>query len=198
MLFRNKNIMSINDDSKYRRILSLEETCLNSKLAYDGIFLKVHKDTVLLPDGVSGSREYIVHPGAVMIIPLLASGEIILERQFRYPLKRVFIEFPAGKIDKGEHPLVTAQRELKEETGYTAQSWTELGIIHNAIAYSDEHIDLFLAQQLELGQRQLDPGEFIELFKTTPQQLLAWIEEGEVTDVKTVVGGLRLARYLGI
>jgi ADP-ribose pyrophosphatase len=190
--------MSINDDSKYRRILSLEETCLNSKLAYDGIFLKVHKDTVLLPDGVSGSREYIVHPGAVMIIPLLASGEIILERQFRYPLKRVFIEFPAGKIDKGEHPLVTAQRELKEETGYTAQSWTELGIIHNAIAYSDEHIDLFLAQQLELGQRQLDPGEFIELFKTTPQQLLAWIEEGEVTDVKTVVGGLRLARYLGI
>jgi ADP-ribose pyrophosphatase len=166
----------------------LKEIKVDSAIAYDGDFLKVQKDTVRLPDGKPTTREYIRHPGAVVILPLLDDGTVLLERQFRYPLNRVFIEFPAGKIDPGEDPLVCAKRELQEETGYTASDWKFVCTIHNAIAYADEHLDIYLASGLKAGNSQLDDGEFLETFTASLDELLAWVREGKITDVKTVIG----------
>jgi ADP-ribose pyrophosphatase len=166
----------------------LKETQVDSELAYAGHFLKVQRDIIRLPDGKSSTREYIKHPGAVVILPLFEDGTVLLERQFRYPLGKVFIEYPAGKIDPGEDPLKCAQRELQEETGYTASDWQFLCTIHNAIAYSDEHLDIYLARGLTAGPSKLDDGEFLETFTATVSDLLTWIREGKVSDVKTVIG----------
>ncbi|HTD06091.1 NUDIX hydrolase [Undibacterium sp.] len=174
----------------------LAETRQDSKLAYDGAFLKVQQDRVLLPDGKTTIREYVKHPGAVVILPVFDDGSVLLERQYRYPLDLVFIEFPAGKIDPGEEPLVTAKRELLEETGYTATDWRYLCTIHNAIAYSDEHLDIFLARGLTAGVAALDDGEFLETFKAPLADLLQWIKAGKVTDVKTVIGSFWLEKIL--
>ena len=141
-------------------------------------------------------REYIKHPGAVVVLPVFDDGSILVERQFRYPLQDVFIEYPAGKIDPNEDPLECAKRELQEETGYTAKDWHFLCTIHNAIAYSDEHLDIFLARGLTSGESKLDEGEFLETFKTTVPEMLNWIREGKVTDVKTVIGTFWLERIL--
>lgn len=166
----------------------LKETRIDGGIAYDGGFLKVHRDTVSLPDGKRTSREYIRHPGAVVIIPVLDDGKILLERQYRYPNDRVFIELPAGKIDPGEDPLACAKRELEEETGYTATDWKFVSTIHNAIAYSDEHLDIYLARGLSAGEAKLDDGEFIETITASVNEMLDWIRSGKVTDVKTVIG----------
>jgi len=166
----------------------LNETKVDGEVVYDGGFLKVRKDRVSLPDGKITNREYILHPGAVVILPLLDDGTVLMERQFRYPLNQVFIEFPAGKIDAGEAHLDCAKRELLEETGYTASDWHFVSTIHNAIAYSDEHLELFLARGLVAGERQLDEGEFLETFTATVPQLLDWVRDGTITDVKTVIG----------
>lgn len=166
----------------------LKETRIDGALAYEGHFLKVQRDRIALPDGKETAREYILHPGAVVILPLLPDGRVLLERQFRYPLDRVFIEFPAGKIDAGEAPLACAQRELEEETGYTASHWQHVTTIHNAIAYSDEHLELYLAQGLTPGQARLDDGEFLETFSASLDEMLDWVREGKITDVKTVIG----------
>ena len=174
--------------------LHLKETRVDSKLAYDGNFLKVQRDTVRLPDGKESTREYIKHPGAVVIIPVLDDGSILLERQFRYPLDRVIIEFPAGKIDPGEASLDCAKRELLEETGYTADEWKFVCTIHNAVAYSDEHLDIFFAQGLKEGQSKLDAEEFLETFTASLDEMLAWVREGKITDVKTVIGTFWLER----
>ena len=174
----------------------LKETQIDSELAYKGHFLNVQRDTVRLPDGKQSEREYIRHPGAVVILPLFDDGSILLERQFRYPLKRVFIEFPAGKIDPQEDPLECAKRELREETGYSASEWRFVCTIHNAIAYSDEHLDIFLARGLTAGSSQLDDGEFLETFKTTLSEMLDWIRTGKITDVKTVIGAFWLDKIL--
>lgn len=176
--------------------LHLKETRVDSTLAYDGEFLKVQRDTVRLPDGKETSREYITHPGAVVIIPLLDDGRILIERQFRYPVNHVVIEFPAGKIDSGEASLDCAKRELLEETGYTASDWQFVCTIHNAIAYSTEHLDIFLARGLKEGQNKLDDGEFLETFAASLEEMLAWIREGKITDVKTVIGTFWLERIL--
>jgi len=167
---------------------NLKETRIDGGLAYDGSFLKVQRDTIALPDGSHTKREYILHPGAVVILPLLDDGTVVMERQFRYPLHDVFIEFPAGKIDPGEDPLNSAKRELEEETGYTASEWQFVSTIHNAIAYSDEHLDLYLARGLKAGPAKLDEGEFLETFTATIDELLQWVREGKITDVKTVIG----------
>ena len=167
---------------------NLKETRIDGGLAYDGSFLKVQRDTIALPDGSRTKREYILHPGAVVILPLLDDGKVLMERQFRYPLHDVFIEFPAGKIDPGEDPLNSAKRELEEETGYTAAEWQFVSTIHNAIAYSDEHLDLYLARGLKAGEARLDEGEFLETFTATIDELLQWVREGKITDVKTVIG----------
>lgn len=166
----------------------LKEVRVDGALAYEGKFLKVQKDKVALPDGQHTSREYIRHPGAVVILPLLDDGTVLMERQFRYPLDQVFIEFPAGKIDPDEDPLACAKRELEEETGYTATDWQFVSVIHNAIAYSDEHLDLYLARGLRAGTAKLDDGEFLETFTATIDELLDWVRGGKITDVKTVIG----------
>ena len=174
--------------------LQLKETRIDGELAYDGSFLKVSRDTVRLPNGAQAHREFIRHPGAVVILPLFEDGTVLLERQFRYPLGRVFIEFPAGKIDPGEDVLACAKRELQEETGYTASDWQFVCTIHNAIAYSDEHLELFLARGLIAGPAQLDEGEFLETFTATVPELLAMVRRGEITDVKTIIGAFWLEK----
>lgn len=174
----------------------LTETQIDTTVAYEGDFLKIQRDTIRLPDGKTAEREYIRHPGAVVILPLFNDGTVLLERQFRYPLRQVFIEFPAGKIDPNEDPLTCAKRELQEETGYTATDWHYICTIHNAIAYSDEHLDIFLAQGLIAGESKLDDGEFLETFTASITEMSNWIKEGKVTDVKTVIGTFWLENIL--
>lgn len=161
-----------------------------------GHFLHAFRDTVRLPDGGSATREYVVHPGAVMIVPLLDDGRVLLERQFRYPVGQVMIEFPAGKLDKGEDRLACARRELLEETGYTASEWAHAGVLHPVISYSTEFIDIWFARGLVAGPRQLDEGEFLDLFTATPAELQTWCRDGRVTDSKTLVGALWLLNVL--
>jgi ADP-ribose pyrophosphatase len=172
----------------------LVETRIASEDVFEGKLLHVKRDTVRLPDGKTATREYIAHPGAVMIIPRLPDGKLLMERQFRYPLARVFIEFPAGKIDPGEDPATTAARELLEETGYTAERWSHIGTLHPLITYSTERIEIYTADALTFIGAKLDAGEFIEIFSATLEEALAWIDRGELTDVKTMLGLLLLSR----
>ena len=175
----------------------LTERTLDSRLEFEGVFLRLYVDNVQTSDGHKGTREYLRHPGAVMIVPLLDAEHVLLERQFRYPLGRPLVEFPAGKIDAGEPPFECAKRELLEETGYTARRWSYLGGLHNAIAYSDEKIEIFLAEDLERsGAASLDAGETLEVFEAPWRQLLEWVRDGNVTDVKTMVGAFWLEKTL--
>lgn len=155
---------------------------------YAGKLLRVQRDRVRLPDGKEAVREYIRHPGAVAIVALFDDGRVLLERQYRYPLRREFIEIPAGKLDAGEVHLETAKRELLEETGYVAAEWRRLGLIHNAIGYSDEGIELWLARGLEQREQRLEPGEFLEVLTLPLAEALAMIRDGRITDVKTICG----------
>ena len=166
----------------------LREETLQSEQVYRGALLDVRRDQVRLPDGGRAQREYIVHPGAVMVVPLLDDGRLVVERQWRYPLARVMIEFPAGKIDAGEPPLQCGIRELAEETGYRAAEWARAGILHNAIAYSNEGIEIWFARGLTLGERRLDAGEFLEVDSASLDELDDMARRGELTDAKTLVG----------
>ena len=178
----------------------LTEHQLSSKELFKGDFLHAFRDTVRLPDRTSAVREYVRHPGAVMIVPLLsdAQGEmqVVLERQFRYPVAQVMIEFPAGKLDPGEASQSCAQRELLEETGYRAEQWALAGRLHPVISYSTEFIDIWFARGLTAGESQLDAGEFLEVFTASPAQLLAWCRDGQVTDGKTLTAALWLQNVL--
>ncbi|MFM9880717.1 MAG: NUDIX domain-containing protein [Burkholderiaceae bacterium] len=173
----------------------IEETLARESL-FRGNFLDARRDSVRLPDGSTAQREYIVHPGAVVIVPLLDDGRVVLERQYRYPIAQVVIEFPAGKLDAGEDPLVCGQRELLEETGYRASHWAHAGVMHNAIAYSTEAIHIYFAKGLRLCERQLDAGEFLDVITATPGELLAWSQGGSVTDAKTLTCLLWLQNVL--
>ena len=174
----------------------LSESTIDSKVVYQGNFLRVLHDTVRLPNGQSATRDHMVHPGAVVVIPLMDNGEVLLERQFRYPLKRVMIEFPAGKLEQGEDPLICGQRELLEETGYSATSWAYAGQMHIAIAYTNEVIHIYFAKGLIKGEQKLDDEEFLDVFSASSKQLMAWCQDGSVTDSKTLTCALWLQNYL--
>jgi ADP-ribose pyrophosphatase len=174
----------------------LTEHPISSELVYDGKLLHVRRDKVRLPDGGVAEREYIRHPGAVLIIALVDGGELVMERQFRYPLRRDMIELPAGKIDPGEPPLETAKRELLEETGYSASEWRHLATIHLAIGYSDEHIEIFLAEGLTKREAKLDDEEFLEVFTLPLATALEWVRDGRITDAKTLSGLLWAEKVL--
>lgn len=170
--------------------LHLRETTASREELLRGHFLHVVRDTVDLPGGGRATREYVLHPGAVMIVGLLDDGRLVLERQYRHPMGQVMLEFPAGKLDAGEGSLACAQRELREETGYSAREWAFAGRLSPTVAYSDEIIDIWFARGLTLGARQLDEGEFLDVLTVSPQELLAGCRDGRVIDGKTLVGML--------
>lgn len=174
----------------------LIETTVSSTIMAQGRMLTVRYDEARLPNGVISGREYVVHPGAVVAIPITAEGGVVLERQFRYPLHQVFIELPAGKIDPGEPVLTTGQRELLEETGYSASEWIKLGIQHPCIGYSNEVIHIYLALGLQSGQHERDIDEAMDIIVWPFAQVMDAIENGTITDSKTISAMLLAERYL--
>ncbi len=176
--------------------MDLKETTLEQSVVYEGGFLKVRRDTVALPDGKPAYREFIVHPGAVAILALTDDGQLVLERQFRYPAGRVFLEIPAGKIDPDEPRETTARRELLEETGYSAGRWTYLGTAWPCIGYANEEISYYLAEDLVLNERQLDEGEFLEVVRVPLEEAFRLSLTGDICDSKSLVGLYWLRAYL--
>jgi ADP-ribose pyrophosphatase len=174
----------------------LIETRVSSEPVYEGTLLHVRRDAVRLPDGSPATREYIVHPGAVLVVPVLPDGRLVIERQYRYPLQQVFVEFPAGKLDPGESPLATGVRELKEEAGYTAREWSDLGVIHPLLSYSTEAIYIFVAEGLEHVGAKLDDGEFLDVGIMSVEKMLAAVDRREITDAKTVTALLLYVRRM--
>lgn len=175
----------------------LTETRTSSEEIYDGVILHAYKDTVTLPNGKPAGREVIRHVGAVGIVPITEDGKVIVERQYRYPINMVITEIPAGKLDsKEEDRLSAAKRELQEETGVTADEWSELGIYYPAAAYTDEKITLYLAKGLHYGERNLDEDEFINIEAVPLAELVDEVMEGKIPDGKTQVAILKAARLL--
>ena len=173
----------------------LREETIESKQVYQGHFIDLRRDLVRLPNGREAGREYVVHPGAVMIIAILPDGGLVMERQYRYPVRQTMIEFPAGKLDAGEGGLACAQRELWEETGYRARRWAKAGIMHPVIGYATEIIEIWFADGLTLGERHLDDGEFLDVFTATADELDLWMQQGLLTDAKTIVGMMWLKQW---
>jgi ADP-ribose pyrophosphatase len=173
----------------------LREDTVSSDTVYQGHFLALRRDQVKLPDGKLAAREYVVHPGAVMVVPILPDGRLVMERQYRYPVRQTMIEFPAGKLDAGEGGLACAQRELLEETGYSARKWAKAGVMHPVIGYATEVIEVWFADELTLGERHLDDGEFLDVFAASQQELEDWMRDGQLTDAKTVVGMMWLLQW---
>ncbi|MDB5965148.1 MAG: hydrolase [Polaromonas sp.] len=170
----------------------LTETKLASEDILQGHFLHARRDRVRLPDGSETTREYIIHPGAVMVVAQHDDGRLVMERQYRYPMQAAMVEFPAGKLDAGEAPLACARRELFEETGLSARQWARAGVLHPVISYSTEFIDIWFARGLIQGERRLDAGEFLDVFTAIPAELMAWCRDGVVTDAKTLAGAMWL------
>jgi ADP-ribose pyrophosphatase len=175
---------------------ALVETCINSEVAYQGPFMTVKCDTVRLPDGKHATREYVKHPGAVMVIPLFDDGRVLMESQYRYAMGKVMYEYPAGKLDPNEDSLTCAKRELLEETGYTAREYVYLTRVHPIISYSTEFIDIFVARGLTAGERKLDEGEFLEIFTAKLDDVSEWVRSGQISDVKTIIGTFWLEKML--
>jgi ADP-ribose pyrophosphatase len=175
----------------------LVERRVDSETRLEGGFLTVRRDTVSLPDGRQATREYIVHPGAVAVVPILDDGRIVMVRQYRYPVARVLLEFPAGKIDPDEPAFECAVRELAEETGYRAREWARAGVFHNAAAYSTEGIEIWFARGLTAGAQRLDVGEFLEVRQMSEAELDQLAGSGTLTDMKTMIGLQWLQRWRG-
>ena len=180
------------------KVQDLTEHCINSKTIASGGMLVVKCDQVRLPNGHISYREYVTHSGAVLVVPILPNGNIVLEKQFRYPLNQVFIELPAGKIDLGEDILVTGQRELEEETGYTASHWLKLGHQHPCIGYSNEVIHIYLAYGLVTGPHRRDNDESLIVYEYSLENCLAMIQNGQITDGKTIIALFMAEKYLAL
>lgn len=174
----------------------LREQTVSRTDLLQGHFLHVVRDTVRLPSGRDATREYVLHPGAVMVIGLLDDGQVVLERQYRHPMGQVMLEFPAGKLDAGEGSRACAERELREETGYRAREWAFAGRLSPTVAYSDEIIDIWFARGLTAGDRQLDEGEFLDVISATPQEVVDACRNGAIIDGKSVAGALWLQNVL--
>ena len=174
----------------------LVERTLSHQEILKGHFLHAFRDEVALPDGQTAVREYVEHPGAVMILAMTDDGQWVMERQYRYPMRRAMIEFPAGKLDPGEDLWACARRELFEETGYRAAQWAYAGVLHPVISYSTECIGIWFAKGLQAGTRQLDAGEFLDVFTARFETLMQWARDGHITDAKTLTGLLWLQNHL--
>lgn len=166
--------------------MHLIETELDSERVFDGKLLIVRRDRVRLPDGGAAIREFVVHPGAALIVAELGDGRLVLERQYRYPVGRVILEFPAGKLDPGETALATAQRELLEEAGYRAKRWTPIATLHPNVGYSTEIIEVFLAAELTHVGANLDQGEFLDIVLMSEAELIDAFDRGALTDGKSI------------
>lgn len=177
----------------------LGEVQLSSEDIFDGYVLHVKKDIIKLPNGKEAEREVMRHIGAVCVIPVTDDNKVIVERQFRYPLNRVITEIPAGKLDSASEDRFEAiKRELREETGYTADEWTDLGLYYPAPAYTDEKISMYMARGLHLGERDLDEDEFLNIFEVPIEELVDDVLGGKITDGKTQIGILKAAAALGV
>ena len=188
--------MIFNESSEMKR---LSEKMSSSEDIFDGVILHVKRDMVTLSNGNTTMREVIRHIGAVCVIPVTENNEVIMERQYRYPLDRVILEIPAGKLDAPDEDRLSAiRRELREETGYTADEWTEIGDFHPAPAYSDEYITMYLARGLHKGDRHLDEDEFLDVYTIPLTELVENVMAGRISDAKTQVCILKAARILGV
>lgn len=180
--------------------IHLIEVKLSGETVFHGHLLHVMRDTVELSNSQVTTREYVVHPGAVMIIPLhedqKGNLQLVMERQFRYPMGQVMVEFPAGKLDAGELTLTCAKRELLEETGFTATQWARAGVLHPVISYSTEFIEIWFARDLTSGQQKLDADELLDVFMVSPAEFFDCCRDGRITDAKTLTGALWLQNYL--
>lgn len=174
----------------------LRETPLEKESVFEGRFLTVRRDTARLPDGGTSTREFVVHPGASAMLVLDVEGRVLVERQFRYPMGRVYVELPAGKRDQGESFLQTARRELVEETGYAGREWAHLTTIHTAIGFTDEEIAIYLVRDLVRKRQSLDFEEFLEIDWMTVDELLDLVDRGLLPDVKTQIAILHLERMM--
>ena len=172
------------------------EKQLNSRLVYSGKMLEVREDEVKLPGGAESTREYVVHPGASIIVPLFEEGTVLVERQYRYPVGEHMLELPAGKIDKKEDPESAARRELLEETGYEAARWDFIGTLMPCIGYSDELIYVYLARNLTYSKQKLDDEEFLETSKVSMSVLLQKSLNAQIQDAKTVIALLWAEQFL--
>ncbi|MCE2657723.1 MAG: NUDIX hydrolase [Rubrivivax sp.] len=173
----------------------LTEHFIRREERLSGSYLHVVRDTVTLPDSSTATREFIVHPGAVAVIPLMDDGRVVMVRQYRHPVGQVLLELPAGKRDPNEPVLACAMRELQEETGYTAGQWARLGGFHNAAAYSTETMEIWVARELRAGPSRLDEGEFVEVAEVPLEALLEQLQQGQMPDMKTALALLWLARW---
>ena len=185
-------IKDVNGRNKIMEEKKLREVQVESENIFDGVILNVKRDQVRLPNGHKSVREVIRHVGAVCVVPVTEDGRVVVERQYRYPIDQIITEIPAGKLDsKQEDRLLGAQRELAEETGITADLWTDMGLYYPAPAYSDEKITMYLAQNLHMGKQHLDEDEFLNVELVPIMELVEDIMSGRITDGKTQVAILK-------
>ena len=166
----------------------MKEKTLSSKCVFKGSFLDVRNDEVIFSNGISSTREWIKHPGAVCCIPILENGDICLIKQYRYAVKKYVVELPAGKLKVGETPIHCAKRELEEEIGFEAKKIRFLTMFYPAVGFVNEEMHLFLAEDLKKTKTNPDEDEFIELIPKTLDQAVEMIYSGDITDAKTIIG----------